>query len=353
MSRHHSNASKPPVAQSNMSGRLLSCPKAMRRTSRKIRGFLGLPGELRNSIYSFYFEGEFHVEIAAPGTNFTPKEPNTTGMCLATVNKDSQIYKHHEKKGLENISSTLRMPRKLGRYTRVDGGKTNWTNSLSALILVCSQVHTEVIALLYSNTTFAFAAPRRIMNFLEVLPKQNLALITKLHLHYATYNCPYLSSHVVWQDKHTACWSDTCKHASRKLVNLQELQFWLHVTVTPLYFDLCQYWIEPLLHFRRLTRSRTAKDNASSSISDSTRQSFSIGPLDIKIHFSTYYNRPFIFSHSRLADACADLHRLFAEAIRRRVMGWAVEDAMVDYREAWVGKYSEWQHHLNFSPPGR
>lgn len=171
-------------------------------TSKKIRGFLGLSGELRNKIYRYYFQEGFRCEVAAKGSDF----------CSNRTRRE---------RGCPNI---LRMSRKLGNYKRVDGIQTNWSNSLCALILICRQVHHEAIIFLYQKTTFIFDAPKRITNFVEAVPGKNLANFTRVEMHYSTYGHPKSSNDQIWKEKHHASWSRAYKVAAKSLINLQVLK---------------------------------------------------------------------------------------------------------------------------------
>ncbi|KAF2474839.1 uncharacterized protein BDR25DRAFT_384230 [Lindgomyces ingoldianus] len=319
----------------------------------RVRGFLGLPGELRNRIYDFYFEEDFRVEIVAKDTKFTTKVARTMKLCPGVANRDT-ICKHQVKLSCkEGNPATLRMPRKLGCYRRVEGVRTIWANSLCALILVNKQVFNEAIPFLYQNTTFVYDAPQRIRSFLKVVPVVNLSAITKLYLHYTTYGGPSYMQHLVWQGKHLASWASACKAISKTLSGLEELQIWLRVNDTPLYFDLRQRWVQPLLQFRRLTCPRNVivqKPHRSSL--DQPRRSVPRLKV-VHIHFTTHWSSHTVFpGNSRLADASMDLHDLFAEGISRAILGSNEEEAMTDFREAWEGKHAAWQHHLNYSNTG-
>ncbi|KAF2876657.1 hypothetical protein BDV95DRAFT_482624 [Massariosphaeria phaeospora] len=316
-------------------------------TSKQVRGFMRLPGEVRNHIYHFYFLEDFRCEIAAKGDRFEAKEAKTLKLCLAIVDPDRVGYKYREK--MKPVTpTTLRNSRPLGWYRPIHGLQTNWSNSLCALILVCKQIHRETISLLYHNTTFVFAAPRRIINFLGVVPKQNLSYITQLHLHYASYGHPRMVEDCIWQQKQAASWSRACRLVGKKLVGLRELKLWIKVNYSPVVLDLRQEWLEPLLQLRRLTRAPTGKP-------EPDRLTLPQGPKSnvpkvVKVHLETHWSGTHAFgAEPELADASSDLHRLFADAIARAILGWSEKDAMADFQHAWEGKYKRWQLHLQYS----
>ncbi|KAF2710567.1 hypothetical protein K504DRAFT_466969 [Pleomassaria siparia CBS 279.74] len=314
---------------------------------KKMHGFLSLPGEIRNFVYEYYFQHGFRCEIVAQGTALKSKEAKMIRFCMGITHQDSPIYRHREHHKPE-MPTTIRMSRRLGHYNRVHGIQTNWHNSLCALILVCRQLHRESLVFLYHSTTFVFAAPLRITNFLQVLPKKNISHVTKLNLHCTSYGDPRMRVHRVWQEKHLVSWARACDAASRKLINLKELEIWLHVTASPLELDLRQSWLWPLLKFRRLARSRNTKgkaDNAPSS-----------GPLQIvKVHFQSQWSKKHALTRNaipEIANANIHLHRIFATAISKAILGCNENDAMKEFRDAWEGDYKQWQNYLGYSDMG-
>jgi hypothetical protein len=196
------------------------------------------------------------------------------------------------------------------------------------------------------------------MNFLQVLPKKNLSYITKLYLHYTTYGSPRLLKNCVWQQKHLDTWMDTCKAASKKLVNLQELEVWLQVNTTPLFFDLRQAWLKPTLQFRRLSCVRNVKgedeetdDTDAIATTPLSKTNHRIPLRVAKIHFNTFWSRNGALGRNAvpaLADANSKLHHIFGEAISHAILGASEEEAMADFKKAWEGKYQQWQNHLNY-----
>ncbi|OCK78700.1 hypothetical protein K432DRAFT_427099 [Lepidopterella palustris CBS 459.81] len=306
---------------------------------RKRTRFLDLPGELRNLIYQFYFEGGLRSEIVARGVELIPKPVKSIKLCVFSCSGRIMPV-GAERRDNHGALLTLRTSRLLGNYMRVHGVNTNWRNSFCALILVCKQLQVEVLPSLYNLTTFAFAAPRRISNFLTHVPKSCLKWISKLHLHYANYGPPE-TRFLAWKTKHANRWTQTFKQISKELPNLSELRIWLHVTESPLHFDLRQTWVQPLMQFRRLTRPR----NESGIPKTQPQPSLT----NIHVTLTSRWTKRFIWDNPELEDVCKDLHRLFADAIARAMLGWPEADAMVEYLDAWKGRYQPWQHHLKFS----
>jgi hypothetical protein len=183
---------------------LFSRARPGKPTLQKVRGFLSLPGELRNHIYEYYFEAAFRCEIAAKGQEFTEWKPQTVKLGSGLLPLDPQVLKS-DSKVQEERPPTIRISRRLGRYNVVQGLQTNWMTSLFALTLVCKQVHAETVALIYQKTEFVFDAPKRITNFLCTISPSNLANIRKLQLYYATYGCVQWDSDRIWETKVRRC----------------------------------------------------------------------------------------------------------------------------------------------------
>ncbi|OCL15303.1 hypothetical protein AOQ84DRAFT_384098 [Glonium stellatum] len=347
LNKSKANISPPPRLRPNQSP-----PK------RKRLSFLSLPGELRNQVYALYIETGFRAELVGRSAELIPKPMKSIKLCLcpSTLGGPLPILDHKDSKK-QNGWPTLRTPRKLGKYLRVHGMSTDWKTSFCALILVSKQINSEFIPLLYTSTTFVFAAPCRLSNFMAHISRPSLEWIRKLHVHYSTYGNPKYTEDLIWEKKHTICWTTRFQQAASLLKGLRELRIWLHVTETPLHFSLQAAWVQPLLAFRRLTEplespcSLTNTPSLSNNAPDSVSAEHGLQKPFTNIHIvlTTRWTRPYIFYDSELAEACTALHNLFAEAIRRRMLGWSEADAMVEYREAWEERYKKWQHHLKFA----
>lgn len=317
-------------------------------TAAKARGFMALPGEVRNMIYEYYFQADCRCEFAAKGCNFTQPKPRVVKLSTGLIRPKNNMFKSHT--GVEDEQPiTIRISRPLGKYNIVQDLQTSWPSSLYALNLVCKQVYTETIPFLYRKTIFVFDAPKRINAFLSIVSKPRLADITKLQLHYSTYGSPEASQDRVWQDKHRSTWLNACKAASKKLTNLQELEIWVQLNDCAPRFSLRESWVAPLLQFRRLTSSPKYSEDAQTSQS-------SRGTLHIaKIHILTRWSKNPMAAfggHRELAKACTDLHLLFGEAVSRAILGFREEESMAEFDAAWLGKYRMWQYHLQFAKTG-
>jgi hypothetical protein len=317
-------------------------------TTKKVRGLLSLPGEVRNQIYSYYFEHGFRCEIAAKYTQFAQHRPKTVKLWAGAFQASSKTLKYTTKT-TDEAPRTIRISRSLGKYSIVQGLQTNWFGSLFAINLVCKQIHAETLPFLYQKTTFVFDAPKRMLRFLNVISDQKLEYITKLELYYTTYGNPQLSEHQLWQDLHGRSWIHACKMAARKLVGLHSLKIWVRVTDSWLRFNLRETWILPVLQFRRLSQVRASTDVSSTSHALEMQAS---KLACVEVDFRTVHSGQDFRRNQPLAKASEDLHILFGEAIEFAILGAKEEDAMADFNAAWEGEYAIWQYHLGYGRTG-
>lgn len=327
---------------------LFSRARPGKMTERKVRGFMGLPGEVRNMIYEYYFQDVVRCEVASKGRKFESVELHTVRLWSGLIHSEDKVFKY-ESKLVNEQPITIRISRPLGRYNIVRGLQTNWLASVHSLNLVCKQVYTETVVFLYRDTVFVFNAPKRIDNFLEITTKPNLANLTRLELHYDTYGDPKATQDRIWQDKHHESWLRACNTASKKLVSLQKLEVWIQSHHCAPRFNLREPWIAPLLQFRRLARVHQSADTAES------YRSRSVILESVQVHIRTRWSKsPLVaFNGNReLARACTDLHLLFGEAVSHAVQGATAEQAMADFNAAWTCKYNPWRHHLQFASTG-
>lgn len=336
------------VASSSLFFKVYPSQKA---PSKKVRGFMSLPGEVRNIVYGYYFARSIRCEFAAQGRQLDERQSRTVTLVSAhTQPKNYDKPLKYTTKKVPERPVTIRISRPLGKYNIVKGLQTNWLASLNALNLVCKQVHNETTAFLYDKTVFVFDAPKRIEAFLTILPQTKLGLITQLQLHYDTYGHPARCQDYTWQDKHHESWLRACKAVSKNLVGLRSLEVWVQVHDCAPKFNLRQKWLAPLLQFRRLTYTPE-------SMNDTERSSSRIkqGLVDVKIHFQTRWSKPPLdaFGGNRpLAKASNNLHLLYSQAISLAILGAKEEAAMAKFFKAWDGEYAMWKHHLQYAKTG-
>ena len=313
---------------------------------KKIRSFLDLPGEIRNRIYQYYFQSTYRCELVGEGCDFNP-----TAVKLLSYHEPHKPHlRVHLSKPKAGDPVAIRFPRLRRPYRASNTGSQinrGWLNPYGALILVCKQIHVETLVMLYRQITFIFEAPRRIVNFLHRVPKQNHNNVIKLHLYYSTYGSPNSAGDVIWQDKHIKSWSRACKAIASSLSCLRELEIDIWINDYAPKFNLRQKWLVPLLHFRRLTCD-SSYGGLSGESTDQKLHTLEKVFVRVKTRLVTHnfdMNAP-------LCKACKHLHQLYGLGISRAICGAKEEEAMVEFNTAWDKKYKIWQHHLGFARTG-
>lgn len=308
-------------------GQLLLAPPQPYTSKRKASGFLALPGEIRNAIYECYFEGEFRAELAAQNATFEHRKPRTVTLYSPSAHGTGGGYQYLPKVK-KNGPATVRMARYLGGYKRVHGFQTKWSSSLSALVLVCKQVHYETIKFLYQNTTFAFDSSRRVLNFLDYVPKPNLAYITRLHLHYVPYGAPAAAPMRTYQNKHMKIWDQACKGLADRLVNLRDLYMSIKFPEGH-YFSLDHAFLQPLYRFRarQVAHAMSIPSAGSKSVVAGAEALQSV-KVEISTCASSWVCRS-TFVQTKLLE----LHALFNVAVARFIAGWSEAYAFADFEQ--------------------
>lgn len=319
-------------------------PRVVIPKTKKARGFLGLPGEIRNQIYHYCFQDNFRCELVGKDCSFIAASPKTVKfLSNARVHSNSSCVRRHLETKSDNPIIIQLPPRRSMQTNTVLGSRTSWLDSYCALVLVCKQMHAETLVLLYQRTTFVFEAPRRITLFLQKRMKQNLDHVTKLHFCYDTYGSPSSVRDVIWQEKHIESWARACKVSSKSLTCLQRLKIDIWVNEDAPKFNLRQKWLQPVLQFRRLTYGSKAC-SATSNQSPRPLQTV-IVRIRSRLWAHDFMNPP-------LSKACKHLHRLFGEATSHAILGAKEEVAMNKFNSVWNDKYKIWQHHLGFAKTG-
>lgn len=338
--------------------------------TKMIRGFLGLPGELRNRIYTYYFEDEYRAEFAADNFVFEQRtfqplnpSPDQSGPLQKYIyepiqplnpspNLAAPCHKYiYEKEKLTATPKTIRISWRLGKYLRVDGCRTKWETSLCPLILVCKQVHYETIAFLYQDTTFVFQGTKRIINFGQTVPKRNLKRITKLRLHYKCYDEPALRGDLMFMHKHIATWNNACRALAKHLTALEHLEVWMHVEYMR-HWSLRHEAIQPLFQFCRLTqKSRNPRSSSDVIKQGQTSESSSTiatpppgGLKTVKVHFTT--RDVFCGPWRHIWDVeyvIKNVHAGFGDAIAKVILGFSEKEAMKKFLEMWKEMWAEEQ----------
>lgn len=324
-------------------------PKVSLPKSQKKPGFFDLPGELRNRIYQYYFQGTYRCELIGASYDLLTATPTTIKL-LSNNSAPKSHRRAREKVPEPNKQVVVRFPRRRRSTSAIQTPRLqDWLNSHGALILVCKQVHAETVPLLYRRITFVFEAPRRIAGFLSKIPQHNHSHVTSMHLHYSTYGSPEAASHVVWQQKHLESWTRACKAAAKSLTCLRELEVFVWINEDAPKFNLRQKWLQPLWQFRRLACGDHAHRGSTGGM-PIPEKTHTLTTVKVRVKSRAWPRR--LSMVGQLADACKHLHRLYGHGISKAILGAKEEEAMAAFKQAWNERYYIWQHHLGFANTG-
>ncbi|KAF2098944.1 hypothetical protein NA57DRAFT_76177 [Rhizodiscina lignyota] len=273
---------------------------------------LTIPGELRNHIYTYVFASSVYVELVpASATHIIPLHKTP--------------FNRHA------TTPVLRTSRPLGKSTPVHRARTTWATSLGALSLVNRQLHRETLAYLYAQPTFYVQSPNRLVNFLSVAPADKLKYVQRLHISYQTYGEPAVAQHRAWKTKSVEKWAGAMAMAAERLPGLRELKVALDIRDTPFKLRLSEPWARPVL-------SMTKNDGVLPALAD-----VRVGLVSkyTRARYGEDTVRSLLLQGVRLVTAQMTarqkvaqydgLHRLFAGAMRRRMMGWDLECSLEEY----------------------
>ncbi|KAL0257898.1 hypothetical protein SLS55_007066 [Diplodia seriata] len=353
---------------------------AVSRTKKKRFGFLDLPGEIRNMIYAYCFEDEVWVDLtphaahilkqnkvqpgtwasaalyAAPKPTADENNEDTSNAAVtapATEIANANALPHLTITGRRTArfsagdTTTIPVrhkPQKIaykpharGQHTTADTRpETKWATSPGALVLTCRKIHTEALPFFYALPFFIFSAPRALLRFLALLPPAKLALVRKLHVAHATYGDPMDPDDERWRARHARAWKRAMDEAARLLTGLRVLRCRVVANERPLVFALggsAAPWAEVLVDAWGAACRREAPD-------ERQMRAGALGPLRVEIAVqSAWVVKGAYMPNETLRGALVELHRLFAEAVRRRMCGWSEEDAMVEYNLVKFDKY--------------
>ena len=189
-------------------------------------GFLDLPGEIRNRIYTLVFpEQQFLLRrCSSNAIKSTADRPsancrNSTGRLYATLPGDI--------------------------------GKHNTPLRLSAhLLRVCTKVHEEALPLLYTNVAVHFNSMKAINIFIDRASPHGLQQIKKLAIFQQGYGEPYKTSNAGWKAKHDQRWMSTCKKLAETMTGVQHLRLGLQICDWPSQLNLSARWTKPLFYLK-------------------------------------------------------------------------------------------------------
>ncbi|KAK3059769.1 hypothetical protein LTS18_010090 [Coniosporium uncinatum] len=290
-------------------------------TPRKKRCYvMELPGELRNQIYGYVFDGNIRVEMI----------DSRATCCIKAHFEEDKLRRRLFGRCPETSKYTyiIRYPRIPGKYKRVHGYNTNWKTSVPgyALMLANKQLSEEIPPFLYSTPTFLLRHANKLLRFINAGPARNLQRLTKLQLQHTTYGEPQYYENAIWKAKHANKWLRVCQLAAATFTGLESLDITLKVLDTPFRFSMKEAWLRPVFAFAPLAAAAASKTNPLhlSIRLHSTYTDFAL-PTDINAWRQ-------IQTAKAKRTAFRELHGAFAEAVRRVVVGWDEESALVEYK---------------------
>ncbi|KAJ6267783.1 hypothetical protein PSV08DRAFT_373232 [Bipolaris maydis] len=250
-------------------------------TQKQLRGFLALPGEIRNQIYKYYFDQEHHCEVAAKGSRFKQREPQTIKLCSGISSQQDRTLQP----GSESYNSLAPSVVRFSRSLVASSLQHIWTSSADRSSNLAGQAHAELVNMFFIHPfSVLFLSSER---FGTMTVRNNLP--TMFFCHFSRYKA--------------------CEAASKKLINLQQLQIRAQIHDCAPKFSLREKWTRTNGHVDNITR-------------------WSKDPLAV------------FLNNQRLARASTELH------------GAREEEAMAAFNAAWEGKYKHWKHHLQFAQTG-
>lgn len=332
--------SDPPVKTSTTPPTSPSKPKAQPFT------FLLLPGEIRNTLYSYAFAYSFIADFhPAKGSTHLPSPPPGYDQ--------TALFGHRY-----TVQALLRMrkinvTRPMGTYTRFHGRRAKWATSFHALLLTCKQVHEEATPYLYRATCFMFASFKPLNTFLRITPHISLLNVRHLDIRHATMGDPLNPRDEMWKEKHTTRWRQLLQKVVLSMPNLTRLRLTLYINDFPLRFRLGEAWVCDLLILSSLTSTAIPDPHSNPLLRESLdiKRDSMLSPLvDFRLVVESRLSHENYFADKELKMASQHLHRLFAEAVRRYILGWEAGDAMVEYNGWAFGSYLKWRDHLCLNP---
>ncbi|KAF2015856.1 hypothetical protein BU24DRAFT_422161 [Aaosphaeria arxii CBS 175.79] len=316
------------------------------KVGKRALGFLHLPGELRNHVYEHYFEQGYCIGFSTDTLAFEGPSERIHGRNWFQGINPPSLRQRGPKQGVGR--KVIHMKRKLGEYIRIDGLQTDWTTSrtISSLTYVCKQIYAETIQFLYWDNFFAFSSAKQLQGFMDVVPRRNLASITKLYVNYWTYgDSRQLDAQKEEDRRHTLEYNTAFKRASKLLVNLKHLEIRLSYRGNNIVMAIGNEYLEPLWQFRRLSSYWKQRRQCSDGDYDQSTSTLQV----VKIHFQSHLSSPEDFhGHPRaLYEASDDMHQQYSNAISQVILGQNANEAMTGCLVAW-DKHHMWRHHLRF-----
>jgi hypothetical protein len=192
-------------------------------------GFLDLPGEIRNRIYSHICpEQQILLRCSHPNKSL---KPNASRGHSDVSKRSSQLY------------ATVVLPEGAGHHQHE-------LVFSAPLLRVCRKIHEEVLPLLYTSVAFHFQSMKAVNCFLNGAPGQGLQQITKLAITQPGYGEPCRTSNTTWKAKHDQRWMSNCKRIAQEMTGVQHLKLCLQICDWPCQLNLSSNWAKPLFFLK-------------------------------------------------------------------------------------------------------
>lgn len=192
-------------------------------------GFLDLPGEIRNRIYTLIFPERqlllrfFHPKKALKSTSGRPGPESSKRL--------KQLYA---------VSLPLN-----------DGGHHQREIGLPAQLLrVSCKLYEEIMPLLYSSVALHFESMKAVNCFLNGASSQGMEYLTKLAITHRGYGEPNQTGHTRWKKLHDERWLATCKRIAKEMTGIQHLKLSLQICDWPCQLNLSASWAKPLFFLK-------------------------------------------------------------------------------------------------------
>jgi hypothetical protein len=200
---------------------------------------------------------------------------------------------------------------------KVSPRRLDWTQSVSALHLVCKPISTEYLSFLYSRVQFSFEAPNWMYSFCSVSSKMGLHYTRKVKLHICTHGAPEAMMHAPYVGKHYDSWNRAINKLIEAMPNIEHVEVSLRVKEAPLAFTFREPWAEMVLQLRGLKHLKSA--------------TVSLWSPKVKKHWS--WDDPSVELQSPMwVELATGLHDAFASALALRILGKSERQAVWKYR---------------------
>ncbi|KAK8175567.1 hypothetical protein IWX90DRAFT_412103 [Phyllosticta citrichinensis] len=300
-------------------------------SKRKKLEFLDLPGEIRNMIYNECFPPDKALEVDfSPSTSGLHPKQEVNPFLKKTISKiyqDFDIRLPAERKDRSNphrINVQENPPSRSSRKER-EMESSRKRHLGASLLSTCRRTYWESRGFLYSRSIFMFSSSKRLLRFITIVSSESLALVRHVQITQAMCGIHIYSEPGFLRDRYENDWLSVMQVAASRLTGLRDLEVWLCVTYSPVHFDFSRAWAQSILAFGTTRPSIRSSDSI-------VHPEYDGCPSNVQLELWGYPLQR--LTPSVCNDASIRLHVAFAEALRRRMMGWSDADALVDFKKA-------------------